>query len=74
MGSMVAGGSGESSLHSSGTASPPVDDTLEVLWMAVTHLGLADCPAHTVQFMAKRRSKTVHTLASMAEAESIGGP
>lgn len=35
-------------------------------------LGLDDCPAHTVQFMAKRRSKIAHTLASMAEAESIG--
>lgn len=40
--------------------------------MAVTHLGLDDCPAHTLQFMAKRHSKTAHTLASVAEAESIG--
>lgn len=80
-------------------------DSLEVLRIAVAHLGLDECSTHPVQSsvffgrpspmdsyampackvfitefssalkgpgMDKRRSKTAHTLASMAEAESIG--
>lgn len=48
VGSTVSGGSCEHSLHSSGTALPPVVDSLEVLWMAVAHLGLDECSTHLV--------------------------